>query len=122
MQLHPNIFDCSIKRGHNFVLPFTWTAGLPTPAAVDLTGASARMDIREKYTDASPLLTLTSPTSGIVITPTTGRIVVTITKAQLAAISAAITELSYDLEVIFADASSWPFMSGRFTLMPTGNP
>ncbi len=119
----PNVWDDLVKRGEDFVLPIDWKAGLPLPAAVDLRGATARLDIRASYQDTVPLLTLTSsPAAGIVIDPLAGGITFTITEAQLAAIAASITEVVYDLKVTFADASDWPLLQGRLTLMPTGNP
>jgi hypothetical protein len=62
----------------------------------DLTGWTARMQIRETYQSASPLISLSSG-SGISINATEGRVTVTASATQTAALPAP-AALVYDIE------------------------
>lgn len=63
----PAIINITIYQGATFRKPFTWLTGLlATP--VDLTGATARMQVRKKASDPKADVTLTTENGGIVIT------------------------------------------------------
>lgn len=49
---------------------------------VDITGAVARMQLRRRVDDSAAILSLSSPSSGLTIDPTAGRVVVHISDEQ----------------------------------------
>jgi hypothetical protein len=89
-------------------------SGVDTP--VNLTGYTARMQLRTSYAAASSTLSLTSPSSGIVITPLTGTITVTITATQTAALAAG--RYVYDLEIESAGGEVTRVLDGIATVTP----
>jgi hypothetical protein len=91
-----NRYDLEIKQGATFTRTILWedAAGYP----FDMTGWTAKLQIRAGYSSISPLLTLTSsPAAGIVITPLIGQIDITITAAQSATIQQ--DRAVYDIEI-----------------------
>jgi len=78
----------------------TWTVNIVyydyNNVPVDLTGYSARMQLRSKY-DSSAVLTLSTATGEIVITGPTGQIAITASATQTQAIASGI--YVYDLEL-----------------------
>ena len=95
----------------------TWTTTL-TLADRDLTGCTARMQIRETAPSPSPLLSLTSsPAAGIVITPgPPGIIAVTITAAQTTALTWKTGV--YDLELVSAGGIVERLLKGDVVVDP----
>lgn len=85
---------------------------------VDMTGSTARMQIRKRLADAAPVLSLlsstASPDSRLTITPAAGVIDIEISATDTEAIdwSAAV----WDMEVVHADGSVTRVASGRFVL------
>lgn len=69
---------------------------------IDLTGYTARMQVRETYSSTSTVLDLTTENGGIVITALEGKIELVVANATTSAITA--NKGVYDLELI--DASS----------------
>lgn len=55
-----------IRIGSSFKKSYKWSTGTP-PVAVDLTGWTARMQIRAKESDVEPLLTLSTETGEITL-------------------------------------------------------
>lgn len=105
------IYHWKIDQGATEVQPFVYQPG---GVVADLTGWSARMMIRAKVADASPLLSLTSPSGGIVITAATGTVTVTLTAAQTAALAAGVHV--YDLEIVAPDTRVVKMMRGTMTV------
>jgi hypothetical protein len=65
-----------------------------------LTGCTVAMMIRQDYSDPTPLISLSSPSSGIVIDTVAATITVTITSTVTAAIAyRSAASLVYDIEV-----------------------
>ena len=89
------VYDITVEQGVTFVLPITWKDSSGTP--VNLSGYSARMQIREEYDSQETLVSLTSPSGGIVLGGALGTIVVTIAASvtQTLRLSSGV----YDLEV-----------------------
>lgn len=92
------VYHWRIDQGATEVQPFQYA---PAGVVENLTGYTARMMIRANVADANPLLSLTSPSGGIVITAATGTVTVTITAAQTAALPAGVHV--YDLELVAPD-------------------
>lgn len=106
--------DLFIEQGATFSFSVQWlqSDGV-TPK--NLTGYTARMDVRTAQ-KAPALVALTSPSGGIVITPATGVITVTITAAQSDAWTVA--KALYDLEVVAPDGTVTRLLKGAVTVDP----
>jgi len=84
--------------------------------AIDLTGYTAALQIRDTYADSTTDLSLTSPSGGITITAATGTIAVTATAAQTGAIAAG--NYVYDLEITSAAGVVTRLVQGKISLSP----
>lgn len=87
----------SIEQGTTFKKTITWKAGTP-PVPVNLTGAKARMQIREDLDSPTVLLTLTTENGGIEIDTVLGEITLFIPASTTAAITW--ESAVYDLEIL----------------------
>jgi hypothetical protein len=87
-------YDFTIEQGATLIKPIVWKDSDGDP--VDLTGYSARMQMRRNYS-TPVLLQLTTGAGNLVITPSTG----TVTMVFDAALTESITWLraKYDLEL-----------------------
>jgi hypothetical protein len=96
MTTAPGTYDFTIYQGATFSRVLTWKD--EAEALINLTGYTARMQIRTNKDAADPILTLTTENGGIALGGAAGTITLTIT----ATASAAITESEgvYDLELI----------------------
>lgn len=83
----------------------------PDGTVMDLTGYGAQFVVREKLSDASPVLSLSSG-SGITITALTGKIAVEITKTQTAALDG---EYFYTLSAVEPGSQVVHLFSGKIT-------
>jgi len=84
-------------------------------ALVDLTGYSARMQVRVKITDAQTLISLTD-TAGITLGGATGTIHLFISDIDTAALP--ITNAVYDLELVDATGVVTRLLEGAVSLSP----
>lgn len=66
MQPDAGPLNIAIRRGSDWTLPVTWETGSPA-VAVDLTGYTARAQIRERPGGGALIHTLTTENDGIVI-------------------------------------------------------
>lgn len=110
-------FKLSLKidQGSTFNQLVTWKTGTPA-VAVDLTGCTARMQVRSKLESPVVLLSLTTENGGIAL----GGIAGTVTLNISAVATAAITWSSavYDLEIVFANATVRRLLAGGVTVSP----
>lgn len=90
----------AINQGATFAKRLTWLAG-STPVAVDLTGCTARMQVREAVDSPTAACTLTTENGGITLGGIAGTIDILIAATVTAAF--AFTEAVYDLEIIMSD-------------------
>lgn len=88
--------DLSIEKGEDYSKIFYWKD--KNKVAKDLTGYTARMQIRSSINAASFLIELTTENSGIVLTPAEGKIELVMTDTETSALSG--TKGIYDLELI----------------------
>lgn len=102
-----------IEQGATFRKVLTWKAGTP-PTPVDLTGCTARMQMRGTITDAVPLITLTTENGGIVLGGVAGTIELVITATVTAAITWAAAV--YDLEIVFPSGDVRRLVYGPVTV------
>lgn len=83
--------------------------------AIDITGYTARMQVRQKYTSSTTVLNLVSPTD-ITLGGNSGTIVVTASATATAAITAG--EYVYDLEMVSSAGIVTRLLQGTFELRP----
>jgi len=97
-------------------------AAAGTPVAnmlpIDLTGYSARMQIRPDYTSTTVLVELTPANAGISITAATGQINLHISAADTAALTFTDAPAVYDLELIEPGGDVIRLLKGSVTLSP----
>lgn len=88
-------YNTTIDQGADWFLNFQYKNPDGTP--IILTGYSAALQVRTSPLAKTAVLTLTSPSSGIVITANTGTLAVHATAAQTATITNG--KYAYDLEI-----------------------
>ena len=82
--------------------------------AIDLTGASAKMQVRDTKGGAKLAVTLTSPSGGIVIDPTHGKLTIKMTPTQTNKLF--YPKSSYDLMVVDSNGNKIKLLEGFMTL------
>lgn len=104
------IYDITIEQGANLSLPLTWKDGNGDP--VDITGYSARMQIRENFDSDDFIVSLTSDAGGGIML---GGAAGTVTIAMSAALTASLAQVDavYDLELISVSGFVTRLTQGR---------
>jgi len=82
--------------------------------AIDLTGASAKMQVRDVKGGTKLAVTLTSPSGGIVINGTLGKVTVTLTPTQTNKLF--YPKSVYDIMVVDSNANKIKLLEGFLTL------
>lgn len=90
------VYDITIEQGADFNLPLTWKDGTGDP--IDVSGYTARMQIRENFDSDDYIISLTSDAGGGI---TLGGILGTVTVSISAADTATLAQVEavYDLEL-----------------------
>lgn len=88
-------YNILVDQGSTYTLAVTYKDS--TGAAINLTGYTAAMQLRLDYDSATAVLSLSSPSNGIVITGASGLVSITMSATQTAALSA--DTFLYDLEI-----------------------
>ena len=109
-----NRFDITINQGATFELTVTWKDS--TGAAINLTGYSARMQVRETYSSSSTVVSLTNG-SGITLGGAAGTIAILISATTTAALTAPFSGV-YDLELVSAGGVVTRLLQGAATVTP----
>lgn len=99
MTTHPAKHNLYIYRGATFSEAITWKDENATP--IDLTGFTARMQMRETVEASMPFLSLTTENGGIALGGAAGTINILATAAATSAITASAGV--YDLEIVAGD-------------------
>lgn len=121
MPVVANQYNIVVEQGGTFTLQITYKDS--SGSAIDLTNYAARMEIRQAYTSASALVTLTSAsggsgdTSGIALGGAAGTITVVIAAATTGSLTAPATNV-YDLELIAQNGSVTRLVEGKATVSP----
>lgn len=91
-----------VEQGATFNKTLTWKAGVPA-VPVDLTGCTARMQVRAFASAPLALLDLTSDNGGIILGGVSGQIKLYISAPQTKSllVSAAV----YSLQIVFTDGT-----------------
>lgn len=90
------IYNITAEQGATLTRTVTWkdNAGVP----INLTGYTARMQVRSDYDASTAVLTLTTENGGITLGGSAGTIVITASATDTAALSA--STYVYDLELV----------------------
>lgn len=107
-------YDILIEQGATFRLNLIWKDGNNT--LVNLSGYSARMQIRRRYRDEAILLSLTSANGAIALGGSAGTITITASATGTATLPA--KESVYDLELESADGTVTRLIEGGVTITP----
>ena len=103
-----------VEKGADFPFMLTWKDSNSNP--IDLTGYSARMQIRPSHKSSEVILSLSSPDDGITLGTTDGLITVNITNAQSSAID--ISAGRYDLELVNPSGLVTRLIEGKIKFKP----
>lgn len=96
-------FQLVIEQGATFIFPVLYLNENGTP--VNLTGYTAKMQIRETYPSDVALVTISTENGGIVIDPLIGRL-----------------DLTIDADITRALPAPWEGVYDVFVYAPTGGP
>jgi hypothetical protein len=107
-------YDIVCEQGATFIRELTWTDATEQP--VNLTGYSARMHVRQTIKSATTVIELTTANGRVVLYPTTGKIVMTLTAEQTAALPT--KPCVYDLELVSGSGVVTRLIEGSFTVKP----
>jgi hypothetical protein len=111
----PGVLDLNCYQGANFDYTLTWQSG---GTAVNLTGYSARMQVRDSYDAGTAIVSLTNDT-GITLGGTAGTIAIALTATQTAALDGTPnTQAIYDLELVSGAGYVTRLVEGRFYIYP----
>jgi hypothetical protein len=114
--MQPANLDLAVYKGSTFSKLIQWKTGA-TPVAVNLTGCTARMQIRKAVNDTTILDTLTTENGKIVIhEPLNGKFKIIISAATSTAYT--FTSAVYDLEIVFTDQTVTRVIEGCITAAP----
>jgi hypothetical protein len=101
-----------IDQGATWEITFTYK---DSNGPVNLSSSTAALQLRTSYDAASPSLSLTSPSGGIVLGGTAGTIAITASATQTGALVAG--EYVYDLEITTGTKVT-RLVQGRITVTP----
>jgi hypothetical protein len=107
-------YDILIEQGATFMLSAIWRDAGGSP--IDLTGYTARMQVRQKVTSANAELSLTSQAGDITLGDEAGTIVVLVSAGDTAALS--IRRGVYDLELESTSGVVTRLLEGVVTVSP----
>ena len=97
--MKPAQLNITIYQGSTFQKSFQWSSGQPS-VPVDITGASIRMHVREKYSSPSVIIACTTENDRIHITDAAlGKFEIEISATDTA--SMGFKSAVYDLEIVF---------------------
>jgi hypothetical protein len=114
--MQPAHIDLEIYKGSTFVKVLQWKTGA-TPVAVNLTGCTARMQIRKSVNDTVVLDTLTTENGKIQIHDAVNGKFKIIIAAEVSS-AYTFTSAVYDLELVFTDGTVTRVIEGCFTAAP----
>ncbi len=109
-----NRYDLEIKQGATLSLTATWKDS--NGAAVNLTGYTARAQVRETYAASSAIISLTD-TAGITLGGSAGTITLTVSATATAALTAPWAGV-WDLELVSGGGVVTRLLEGAATVTP----
>lgn len=108
------IYNATIDQGATWSVTVLYKDS--NGVAINLTGYTAAMQVRQQYSSETAELTLTSPANGIVITPLTGTIVITMTALQTGGLDEGY--YVYDVELTSSGGLVDRLIQGQLTVAP----
>lgn len=105
-------YDFEIEQGTTLLKPIVWKDSNGTP--VNLTGYSAKMQVRQSAASPDALLEMSTVNGKIQITPSTGTIVLVFSATTTAAITW--KRGKYDLELTAGDGTVTRLIEGEITI------
>jgi hypothetical protein len=103
-------FEVDQNATFSFIVEYKDSNGLP----IDLTGATAKMQVRDQKGGTKLAFSLTSPSGGIVIDPTNGKLTIKMTPTQTSKLF--YPKSSYDIMVTDSNANKIKLLEGYMTL------
>ncbi len=114
-----NRFNIEIPQGATFTKQVEYLDNAEHP--IDLSGCSARLMVREHYTDTAPLVAINSEASNdqgfITLTPESGTLDILITDEATAELKAPMVGV-WDLELTFVDGTVQRLLEGKVSVTP----
>jgi hypothetical protein len=108
------IYNATIDQGATFSLQVVYKD--ENGVAINLTGYTAALQVRQNYYDTTAVVSLSSPSNGITITGATGTINITMTAVQTGALDEGF--YVYDLEITSSGGIVTRLIQGQFTVSP----
>lgn len=108
------IYDMLCEQGATFQRQLVWQDESEQP--INLTGYTARMQVRTSIKSSELVTELTTGNSRIVLTPELGKIELVLTAAQTAALPA--KQCVYDLELVSPSGVVTRLLQGTFLISP----
>ena len=109
-----SIYNINIEQGATFTRTITWKDS--ANVAINLTGYTARMQIRERVESSTALVSLTH-SSGITLGGAAGTVVITITATQTDALPN-MKKGVYDLELVSGGGIVTRLLQGEVVVSP----
>jgi len=109
-----NTFNITINQGATFELTITWKDSAGT--AINLDGYTARMQVRETYSSATSIVSLTNG-AGITLGGAAGTVAIVISATTTTALTAPFSGV-YDLELVNAAGVVTRLLQGAATVTP----
>jgi len=103
-------FEVDQNATFSFIVEYKDNNGAP----IDLTGATAKMQVRDTKGGSKLAFSLTSPSGGIIIDPTNGKLTIKITPTQTNKLF--YPKSSYDIMVTDSNANKIKLLEGFMTL------
>lgn len=103
-------FEVDQNATFSFIVEYKDNDGLP----IDLTGATAKMQVRDTKGGSKLAFSLTSPSGGIIIDPTNGKLTIKITPTQTNKLF--YPKSSYDIMITDSNANKIKLLEGFMTL------
>lgn len=103
-------FEVDQNATFSFIVEYKDNSGLP----IDLTGATAKMQVRDTKGGTKLAFSLTSPAGGITITPLLGKLTIKMTPTQTNKLF--YPKSSYDIMVTDSNANKIKLLEGFVTL------
>jgi hypothetical protein len=103
-------FEVDQNTTFSFIVEYRDNNGLP----IDLTGASAKLQVRDTKGGSKLAFTLTSPAGGITITPLLGKLTIKMTPTQTSKLF--YPKSSYDIMITDSNTNKIKLLEGFLTL------
>lgn len=105
------IYDITAEQGATFARTITWRDASATP--INLTGCTAKMQVRKSVDADTAVLTLSS-SSGITLGGTAGTVALEVTSTKMSQVPAGL--YYYDLELTNVSGKVTRLLQGKFTV------